>query len=50
MCAQTAKINWSDHETTVELYEVGRCPPTTASAGQLAAVAARATRTRVCAN
>lgn len=42
--------DWSNHETTVELYDAHRCPPTSSSAGQLAAAAARATRTRVCAD
>ncbi|WP_432830523.1 hypothetical protein [Dactylosporangium sp. CA-092794] len=42
--------DWSDHDTTVTLFDARRCPPTGASAGQLAAAAARATRSRVCAD
>ena len=42
--------DWSDHESTVELYDAYRCPPTKSSAGSLAAAAARATRARVCAD
>ncbi len=42
--------DWSDHESTVELYDAYRCPPTKSSASSLAAAAARATRARVCAD
>ena len=42
--------DWSDHEAAIELYDMYRCPPTSSSAGSLAAAAARATRPRVCAD
>jgi len=42
--------DWSDRDTTVELYDAITSPPTAASAGQLAAAAARAKRSRDCAD
>jgi hypothetical protein len=41
--------DWSDRKTSIPLYDARACPPTKATARQLAAAAARSTRRRICA-
>jgi hypothetical protein len=41
--------DWSDRETSIPLYDARACPPSKATARQLAAVAARSGRQRTCA-
>jgi hypothetical protein len=42
--------NWQGKRDTIALYDARACPPTTATAGQLAAAATRSARRRVCAD
>jgi hypothetical protein len=42
--------NWQGKRDTIALYDARACPPTTATAGQLAAAATRSGRRRVCAD
>lgn len=48
--AHVETYDWRDKKDTVPLYNVHRCPPTKATGPQLAAAAARSTRSRVCAD
>jgi hypothetical protein len=42
--------DWSDRQTSIQLYDARACPPTKATVGQLQAAAARSSRQRTCAD
>jgi hypothetical protein len=44
------RANWQGKHDTIALYDARACPPTKATAAQLAAAAHRSARTRVCAD